>query len=267
MDTSLNIIYEKLLPMPAGLLAFRYNVIQDFNSNFVIAGSTDIYATSGPGLNVFLYKVSTTGDSINSYFIDSFTANQRLCHDLVEKDNKYYTFVNFFVNNSFGNILVFDSTFNILDSIIIQDYLWENYSPKNINDSLFVICTRMLDSSYIYISEINENGHIFKSKRLGKNNVLSWPSYQNSLAVSNNRIYFLSSSSFSFSNPIYGSGSSSSLIVGKLDLDLDTIWLKFIGGDYYYHPYNIKATSDGGCILVSTFIDTINIKYKSIPLL
>ena len=63
-------------------------------------------------------------------------------------------------------------------------------------------------------------------------------------------------------NPFFGHGASSSIMIGKLDFELNTKWLQFFGGDKYYHSYNILATSDGGCICIGTANDTINHNYN-----
>jgi len=260
MDTSLNIIFEKQLPFPLELYPSRYNVTMSSDSNFVISGSTNTYSSPPPNLNVFLYKVSLNGDSLNSLFMHDSLSYFRTCYDVAEKDKRNFAFISHFnaYYSALGVVLIVDSCLNILDTVNIPDDLYEGFSPKLVDDSIFIICTGKLDSDYIYISKIKETGHIIKSRSFGKNNSLAWPSYQNSLAISNDNIYFLVNVDFCLANPFLGLGVPSSIMIGKLDSDLNTKWLQFHGGDYYYHAYNIKATSDGGCILIGTLNDTIN---------
>jgi len=184
----------------------------------------------------------------------------RTCYDVAEKDKRNFAFISHFnaYYSALGVVLIVDSCLNILDTVNIPDDLYEGFSPKLVDDSIFIICTGKLDSDYIYISKIKETGHIIKSRSFGKNNSLAGPSYQNSLAISNDNIYFLVNVDFCLANPFLGLGVPSSIMIGKLDSDLNTKWLQFHGGDYYYHAYNIKATSDGGCILIGTLNDTIN---------
>ena len=259
MDTSLNIIFEKELSMPPGLYASRYNVTMNSDSNFVITGTINTFSSPPPNLNIFLYKVSSNGDSLNSLFMNGSFSSMRNCYGVAEKDKRNFAFIsNFSYSSALGVFLIVDSTLNIIDTVDIQDDLYDNFSPKLINDSIFIICTREANSSDIHISKINETGQIIKSESFGKNNSLAWPSYQNSLSIGNDNVYFLVNVDFCKYNPFLGLGAPSSIMVGKLDFELNTKWIQFYGGDYYYHAYNIKATSDGGCILIGSLNDTIN---------
>ncbi len=259
MDTSLNFIFEKQFFMPDSLYISRYNVIMNSDSNFVIAGSTNTYSSPPPIINIFLFMVSYTGDSLISLFMNNPVSSMRNCYDVVEKDKKYYAFISHFSQaTALGVFLIVDSNIIIIDTVDIPDDLYDNFSPKLINDSVFIICTRKASSSEIIISKINESGQIIKSKGFGKLNSLANPSYQNSLSISNDNIYFLAIVDFCMPNPFLGLGKPSSIMIGKLDSELNTKWLRFYGGDKYYHAYNILATSDGGCICIGTANDTIN---------
>ena len=259
MDTSLNIIFEKELSMPPGLYASRYNVTMNSDSNFVITGTINTFSSPPPNLNIFLYKVSSNGDSLNSLFMNGSFSSMRNCYGVAEKDKRNFAFIsNFSYSSALGVFLIVDSNLNIIDTVNIPDDLKDNFSPKLINDSIFIICTRGIGSTDIYISKIDETGQIIDSRNFGKSNSLLWPSYQNSLSVCNKNIFFLANVDFCATSPFFGIGDPSRFMIGKLDINLDTMWLKLFGGNYYYHAFNILATSDGGCISIGTFNDTIN---------
>ncbi len=263
MDTSLNIIFEKQLLMPDSLYLFRYNVMVNSDSNFVIAGTTNTFSSPPLFLDPFIYIVSDMGDSLKALFMNNTLNTIDMCYDIAEKDKRYFAFISHFGGSiTLGVFLVVDSNLTIIDTVNIQDDLYDNFSPKLINDSIFIICTKNTNSNKVSISKINETGHIKKTKSFGKPNSLANPSYQNSLSIKNNNVFFLINTDFSLANPFFGHGQPSSIMIGKLDFELNTKWLRFYGGDKYYHAYNILATSDGGCICIGTANDTINHNYN-----
>lgn len=258
MDTSLNIIYEKQLLLSDSLYVSNYDGIENSEGNFILAGTTNSFNGIPYDLDPFIYRVSATGDSLGSLFIKNKISNIDGCDGISAKDNRYYLFVNSFGQGILGNYLVIDSGLTIIDTIGLPSNLQHKYSPKLIQDSMFVICTTDHDYEKVFISKINETGHIIKSEIFGKSNTVTFPSYQNSLSIRNDDIFFLAISDFCTISPFLGYGNPSSLLVGKLDYNLNTQWLQYFGGDKYYHSYNITATSDGGCICIGTVNDTIN---------
>ena len=259
MDTSLNILFEKQFFMPDSLYVTKYNVIINSDSNFVIAGTTNTISSPPLFLDPFIYILSNMGDSLNALFMKNTLRTIDMCYDIVEKDKRYFAYISHFSQaTALGVFLIVDSNLTIIDTVDIPDDLYDNFSPKLINDSIFFICTRKYNNDEIFISKINESGQIIKSKGFGKLNSLANPSYQNSLSISNDNIYFLAIVDFCMPNPFLGLGVPSSIMIGKLDSELNTKWLRFYGGDKYYHAYNILATSDGGCICIGTANDTIN---------
>lgn len=259
MDTSLNIIYEKQLLLPDSVYFSFYNGIESVEGNLIIYGATNSIYQFPPMLSdPFLYIVSATGDSLGSLFLQT-SGSLDVCDGIIKQNDKYLMFLTHPSGmNTSGAILIVDSSFTILDTVGIQNDLQHKYSPNLINDSIIVVFTTNGDFEKVFISKISESGKILKSEVLGKNNTVTFPSYQNSLSIRNNYIFFLAISDFCTISPFLGYGKPSSLLVGKLDYDLNTQWLQYFGGDKYYHSYNITATSDGGCICIGTVNDTIN---------
>jgi hypothetical protein len=258
MDTSLNIIYEKQLFLPDSVYLSHYNGIENSVGNLILAGTTNSFPGIPYDFDPFIYRVSATGDSLGSLFIKNKKSNIDGCEGVSAKDNMYFLFVNAFGQGSMGYFLVIDSSLTIIDTVGLQNNFQHKYSPKLIQDSVFVICTTDHDFEKVFISKINEAGQIIKSEIFGKSNTVTFPSYQNSLSIRDDKIFFLAISDFCTISPFLGYGKPSSLLVGKLDYNLNTQWLQYFGGDKYYHSFNISATSDGGCICIGTVNDTIN---------
>ena len=258
MDTSLNIIFEKQLLIPDSLYVSRYNVIVNSDGNFVISGTTNTIPVLPLFWDPFIYIVSNNGDSLGALFMKYTISTHSICYDIAEKDKRYYTFISNFGGGAEGVFLIVDSNLAILDTVDMPNDLYDLYSPKLINDSIFIICTRKAGFDEIFISKISETGQIIKSESFGKNNSITYPAYQNSTSIKNNNIFFLVNVDYSKTSPWVGHGESSSIMIGKLDFELNTKWLQYYGGDYFYNSFCIKATSDGGCICIGTVNDTIN---------
>jgi len=87
LDKDLVIIDEKNLGIPSDRWFAYMNSIIDSDSNFAITGYTTRYDTVSPYNNdVFFYKLSLAGDSINSKYITS-NYNLSMSFDIMEKSD------------------------------------------------------------------------------------------------------------------------------------------------------------------------------------
>ena len=53
--------------------------------------------------------------------------------------------------------------------------------------------------------------------------------------------------------------------VAKIDTNFNVQWEKYFGGDAYYHLWSVKATKDGGCLLMGTRYDYTTQKNERDP--
>ncbi len=258
MDTLLNILFEKQLFLPDSLYISNYSVISN-DGNFIIAGTTNSLPFPPIDGDPFLYIASAIGDSVGNFMMNNPLSNIDVCDGVAIKENRFFMFINQFGGTILSSaMLILDSNLSIIDTVGINNDLQHKFSPNIIEDSLFVICTTNGYLEKLFISKIDETGQIQKSVHFEKNNSAIFPSYQNSISIKDKEIFFLAIADFCFISPFVGYGKPSSLLVGKLDYNLNTKWLQYYGGDKYYHAFNIKATSDGGCICIGTVNDTIN---------
>ena len=73
------------------------------------------------------------------------------------------------------------------------------------------------------------------------------------IAITNHKLFFVSHDFFYFVSPF--SPYNNTLGILSTDTSLNKNWLKRIGGDAYYIPGSVLATSDGGCIVMAMRYD------------
>jgi len=260
IDTSLNTIFEKKLNIPLNTFIDKYSVDVDFNGNYIISGSVNSYGQQ-INLTSFIYKISNTGDSLNSIFISNSSSLDR-AYGVLVSENRNKLFVNYLAGNALGSIITMDSMLNIIDTVDIKNDLYDIFSPTYTSDSNIIIITRKLDSNHLFVSKIDTMGDVILSKQFGKHEKISIPAYQKAISRNGDNIFFLGMSGFTPSNPFVGMGKPSQILIGKLNENLDLKWIKYIDKGMYFHTYSITATSDMGCICTGTVNDTINHNYK-----
>jgi hypothetical protein len=74
------------------------------------------------------------------------------------------------------------------------------------------------------------------------------------ITYKNNKIFFAGHDFYTYFNPF--TSYKNTLVVACMDSNLNASWTRHIGGDAYYIPSNILATSDGGCIVLAQRYDS-----------
>jgi len=126
------------------------------------------------------------------------------------------------------------------------------------------------DSTYIVSAE----HHFFSQRNLGVFKISNDFIILDSLIISSSPIPYPNTTfgnNLDYSNPnaiYFGSTENVSgapiapvlnhIRVSKIDSNLNVIWEKFYGGDANYFCYTVKATEDGGCIVLATRFDFEN---------
>jgi hypothetical protein len=83
---------------------------------------------------------------------------------------------------------------------------------------------------------------------------LSMPAALRSFDTTNaGEIYFSGTAHVEFTYP--WQESPSWIFLSKLDENLEAQWMRFYGGDMFYHIYAVKATQDGGAIMACRTYD------------
>lgn len=256
IDTNLNLLNEKFYPFPNSLYISGLKARMMNDSSIIVAGYTNKLnapVSSAP----FYFKLNVSGDSINSVFLSNYGWSRGF--DVLQIQNSYYLFNSYLCNTcSLGTIIKTNLSLEIKDTINIEDDLYDMFSPILINDTTIQIFTRKNNSTKLYLTRIDTFGNKIIQVGFGSEGGSYYPAMQNGMSNFINESYLLYTNKFSFNSPFFGNGNSSDLVLTKLNQNLDTLYSRFFSFDKYLNAWAIRATTDGGCIFVSSENDTIN---------
>jgi len=140
----------------------------------------------------------------------------------------------------------------IKENLILSGIKVISHSPHALN----MLGIEKVDTSFI----------ILNSDTLGSMNpdTLSYPGYFTNIDISNSStIYY--GGTFHQDNYQVFSYYDSWILLAKFDSNLNLQWEKFYGGDIYYDLWGLRATNDGGCLLLgSTYDDQIQYNERDI---
>lgn len=264
LDTSLRFVYQKILRMPVDTFSpGGMDVRLRSDSTFFLACDLFEGPDAYPESTMLFYSISMDGDSISSRYMPGNAHPLKSCRGVEEKFNMNCTFVSWIEPDVFGSYVVTDYFLTVYDTIIIDGEYWESFSPVLVSGPAFILLTRKFDDHRIFLVKIDEEGHVLNTRVFGDPNLQGLPALFNATARNGDNVYFLGLKNLSFANPWQGNGDPSTMIAGCVDHDMNLKWVRYLGGDNYYVPYNIQSTSDGGCVLVGTFNDTVTLDLTS----
>lgn len=262
MDTEFNTILNKSYDLSGYNLLDIETIIND-NGNFVVTGVVS-YPSELP--DMLFYEISSSGDSINRSVL-SYDSGQ-FEHDLIEVVSEGYKV---FAYGSFpdapqtiGKIVTVDRSFNFISADSIPYSLYFNHSAKRLNDSSYLVTG---NKGIIYNDTVRTDIGIIKmtlsdemlnGNHFGKyGDTISYVGACSNLDfISQENIFFGGASNIFPSHLMY-QPEDSWLLLNNIDSDLNTIWQRFYGGDACYYLWGLKATQDGGCLLLATRYEEI----------
>ena len=260
MDESYNIIKEKLYDL-AGYSLVGISAIRNHKGNFVLNGVISLpYELP----DMLFYELSPELDSIRTEIL-SYQEGQ-FGYDLIEMQNGgYKVFTSGYfpgATQQTANIVEVDSIFNYLSVDSIPYRLKFNHSAKWVNDSSFLVTgyKYIHDSLRIDmgIAKLNSDNQFINGDHFGK--LGDTTSYVGAISnldfISRNNIYFGGASNI-FPTHLPYQPEDSWLILVNLDSNMNKNWQRFYGGDAFYYLWGLKATSDGGCLMLATRYDDI----------
>jgi hypothetical protein len=232
------------------------------SGNFVLTGVVSS-PISSQWPDLLLYEISSVGDSIRRSFL-SYDGAQIEC-DLLELDNGGYkifalgTFPG--APQSLGTIVTVDSSFNFLDADSIPFRLYFNHSAKWIDDTSYLVTgnKNIYNPSYrtdLGIVRLNEADDLIVGNHFGKSgDTVSYVGACSNLDFIDLESIFFGGASNIFPSHLMYQPEDSWLILNNIDSDLNLNWQRFYGGDACYYLWGLKATQDGGCLMLATRYD------------
>jgi hypothetical protein len=263
LENNLEVIDEKYLGIPDTIVLDYMNSIIDSDSNIVITGYTDREdSLTEINLDVFYYKLSLGGDSINSRFIIS-DYKLTMSYDLIEKPDQsgYYLFGLRYSNiiGSYGERLELSKEFDSLDVVSTPYDIVLYISAELLDDSTVIITgngqpLEIPSYSLSVLTTTLDNTPIDYNHFKIEGNMRDHTALYQGVSVLDNNIYIGGTSNFNYDNPFYSTTDSWYHLI-KVNPDLSPVWEYWYGGDAYYFLYSILATSDGGCLMVGNRYD------------
>lgn len=235
-----------------------FESIINHKGNYVLCGMVDLPQFQN---DIFFFETSNTGDSVNFAMIS--LESMQVEFDLIETESSCYKV---FAYGNFpgdqqppGKIVLFDSLFNYVSADSIPYGLYYNHSAKWLNDSLYIISGNkhmQPQGTDMGIIKLKSNDSFIIGNHFGKigDTVDYVGACSNLDFISQNEIFFGGASNIIPEQGLF-QVEDTWLLLNNLDSNLNLNWQKFYGGDAAYYLWGLKATQDGGCLLMATRYD------------
>ena len=263
LDKNLVKADEKYLGMPSNNWFSYMKSIIDTDSNFVITGYTSRWdSVSTLNNDVFFYKLSITGDSINSNFITSDNL-LTFSFDIIEKSDHtgYYAYGKKYsgISGRSGERFELSKQLDSLDIVIIPNDIHNYISSEWLNDSVIIITgngepLEVPSYSLSVLTTTPENDPIDYNHFKIEDPMRDHTAMYQGVSIKDDNIYVGGTSNLNYANPFFSTSDSWFHLI-KVNPDLSPVWENWYGGDAYYFLYSILATSDGGCLMVGNRYD------------
>ena len=260
IDTGLNEITSRIYSLDSNYLGGSYNPIID-NNKIVLGG---LAYDSVTGSDIFIYSLTTNGDSLNSTFLQMQSIQSGYWFSKYPDKSEYQ--VCFFGNmppapaNYPGKIAIFDSLLNFIQVDPIPRFIYHHNTVKWLNNSEYVLTGKKHFSSpshrVLGILKIDTNNNVFNENYLGMEpDTINYPgSGRNMDFIESNNIYYGGVANF-IPGHYPWQVEPSWIMLNNLDSNLNINWQRFYGGDAFYYLWGLRATQDGGCIMLCTRYD------------
>jgi hypothetical protein len=232
---------------------FIYYGLTDQYDNLVVFGSAagnDLYN------HPYIYKLTQEGDSVSYRYYNDSTSSEYV-NSMIEKPDLsgYYMVIlgDYQISMPTSEqILTIDYNLNVVDIDSLPGHYALYYNIKVFNGHQFIYTGKKITSNSprtdkIGIQKLDTNFFTLASNFLGPEDTITYPANRNIDFIDTNRIFLAGTSNQNISTPF--PMNVSFYLIGVVDASLNTGWVKYYGGDQYYHAEGVLATTDGGCLI------------------
>ena len=258
MDTSFNIINEHIYYTGLNYIATTNSIIDSFGNVILFCHTWNPY----PLDNNFIFRLNQEGDSLYAKIYDNYNGQWAL-DILQKKDNTgYYLFSQWTQLSSESNndIVEVDNNFEIIE-VVGQTNSTNNNTAMWYNDTSFIICgqKQSFSSDTMYqtgVTIVDTAGTIINEYYWGRPDTMFNPAGFRSMDIFNDFIFY--AGTYNIIWPGLPTNNTW-IVLNKLDMDLNLVWQKFIGGNnFFYSLLSIKINDNGYCLLSGRFVDYLN---------
>lgn len=254
MDINYNILQSKFYYMNGYGIGDIESIINN-KGNYVICGN--VYKTLSDS-DLFFFEISPSGDSLNLTILE--IEGRQMEFDLIEKSNggyKVFAYGNFpGAPDTQGTIVEIDSSFNYISGDSIPYKLYFCHSARWLSSSNYLVTgyKPFINPSRrdMGIIKSKANNEFIVGNHFGKTgDTISYVGGCSNLDfIDPESIFFGGASDI---HPQFGYFQPDSwLLLNNLDSNLNLKWQRFYGGDAGYYLWGLKATQDGGCLMMAT---------------
>jgi hypothetical protein len=260
LNSNLDILWEKKYATGCYNLDIALGLI-DHSHTLVIYGNG--YLNPVPTNGLLLYRCNQNGDSlIGTRLIQP--SYHAIVYDMVEKTDSsgfYMAIEGRFAKNtySWGQILKFDTSLNIVQTDSIPRSLFHYYNLQTANGKIFLTGNKTYPGSNPYtkklgLLQLDTTFAVTKERYIGPDDTICYPGYIHNLTKTGmQNLYY--GGTLNQDNNLVMSAKKTWFILGKYDTDLNVKWQKYYGGDTNYGLWSLQATSDGGCLMAGSTFD------------
>ncbi len=265
-DFNFNLLSSKQLNLPINDISIiRIKSYKSSDNNFILIGTTQKEVVKIPDFEVFFYKVSYDGDSINSNFILDNEQTLGTGEGIIPKKHDLGYFALTHGLGSIGQVLSLDDNFEVILNRPIPRVLGNYGMIKWFNDTSYLITGWDYNNEEVVenfehdigIMHLDTVHNIINSKRYGEQqDTVDTAAPYNSIVYNegDDYVYIAGTSNHDFFNNFYSSKKSYIYFV-KTDMNLEPIFEKFYKGDAYYFVSYFTQLNDDGFLFLSTRYD------------
>jgi hypothetical protein len=159
-------------------------------------------------------------------------------------------------------VLNVDSAYTIKSYKDLPNLIFRQGSLKMFSDTSYVVVAmktfakQKTQNDDIAVLVLDTAHNVIHETYLGTPDTSDQTGYSRSMDfIDKNNIYIAGTHGFQYTIPPLLGNYQSFILIAKVDSYLNTTWERFYGGDANYQVESIRATSDGGCVVLATRYD------------
>ena len=264
-NSNLEILSEKIISLPSEYTMVFLSMMKTDVDKIYLTGMARHIDYQSYMNDIFIYEISAAGDSLNANFMLKEGIQFAEGYLLRPNNEGHYLFSFGSWEYNQGIIVKYDVDLNFIETDTLPLNIWSDNYAMNLPGGNYLVAGRQyFDTSpgipggeelrsVLYNMQDPNTPTSFYNYHKGTD-TLSMPATHRSFDTTNaGEIYFSGTANVEFSYP--WQQNPSWIFLSKLDEDLEQQWIRFYGGDMFYHIYTIKATQDGGAIMACRTYD------------